>query len=69
MRLFEWGDEVMLEIADDGRGFEPGSLPARLAEGHIGLQSQLERVESVGGRLVIRSAPGDGTSVQIRLPF
>jgi two-component system NarL family sensor kinase len=69
VRLFQWGSEVMFEVADDGAGFDRRDLPSRLAEGHIGLQSQLERIESVGGSLAIRSAPGDGTSVQIRLPF
>ena len=68
VRLFEWGREAMLEIADDGIGFDRACLPAKLADGHIGLHSQLERIESVGGSLEIRSAPGEGTSVQIRVP-
>jgi len=68
MRLAGENGLVTLEIDDDGVGFEPATLPARLAEGHIGIQSQLERVESVGGRLEIRSAPAEGTHVRIRLP-
>jgi two-component system NarL family sensor kinase len=68
IRLAGRNGEVLLEIADDGAGFDPSILPRRLAEGHIGLQSQLERVESVAGRLEIRSAPGSGTMVRIRLP-
>jgi two-component system NarL family sensor kinase len=68
MRLAGNPREVTLEIEDDGVGFDRATLPERLAEGHIGLQSQLERVESVGGRLEIRTAPGEGTRVRIRLP-
>lgn len=59
---------VQLAVRDDGRGFDVGVLPQRIAEGHIGLQSQRERVESAGGELDIRSAPGRGTEVEIRLP-
>jgi two-component system, NarL family, sensor kinase len=68
MRLSESPQHLTLEIEDDGVGFDRASLPARLAEGHIGLQSQLERVETVGGRLEIRAAPGEGTTIRIRLP-
>jgi two-component system NarL family sensor kinase len=59
---------VELAVRDDGLGFDLGLLPQRIAEGHIGLQSQRERVESVGGRFEIRSAPGRGTEVEIQLP-
>ena len=68
MRLVESPADLTLEIEDDGVGFDRAILPARLADGHIGLQSQLERIESVGGRVEIRSAPGEGTMVRIRLP-
>jgi len=59
---------IVLAVEDDGCGFDPELLPQRLAEGHIGLRSQRERVENVGGRLEIRSSPGRGTRVEIRLP-
>jgi two-component system, NarL family, sensor kinase len=68
IELGERGGELVLAVRDDGQGFNPKILPARLAEGHIGLQSQRERIESVGGRLELRSAPGQGTSVTVRLP-
>jgi two-component system NarL family sensor kinase len=59
---------IELAVRDDGRGFDVGLLPQRIAEGHIGLQSQRERVESAGGRFEIRSSPGRGTAVEINLP-
>jgi two-component system NarL family sensor kinase len=68
VELHERGDDLVLVVSDDGQGFDPRILPARLAEGHVGLQSQRERIESVGGRLELRSAPGAGTGVTVRLP-
>ena len=68
VRLAEQNGSVLLEVEDDGKGFDLTQLPTRLAEGHIGLQSQRERVESLGGRMEIDAAPGRGTTVQIRVP-
>jgi two-component system NarL family sensor kinase len=60
--------EVVVGVRDDGVGFDTRILPQRLAEGHIGLQSQRERVENIGGRLQIHTAPAGGTDVEIRVP-
>jgi len=68
VRVAEQNGSVTLEVEDDGKGFDVAQLPTRLAEGHIGLQSQRERVESLGGRMEIDAAPGRGTTVQIRVP-
>lgn len=60
---------IVLEVEDDGTGFDAVSvLPARVAEGHIGLASQRERVESAGGSFEIESSPGHGTRVVVALP-
>lgn len=59
---------VVLEIRDDGRGFDVARRGDVVAEGHIGLASCAERVESVGGRLEIDSVPGQGTCVRAELP-
>jgi signal transduction histidine kinase len=57
-------DESVLEVADDGVGFDPrGSYP-----GHLGLTSMRERSAAVGGTLDIESAPGNGTRVRVRVP-
>jgi signal transduction histidine kinase len=50
---------VELEIADDGRGFDPSSISA----GHFGLAIMRERAQAVGGTVQIRSQPGQGTRV------
>jgi signal transduction histidine kinase len=62
------GGQLVLTVADDGRGMRPGSRAAALRAGHIGLASSAERVELAGGRLDIESAPGMGTTVTARLP-
>jgi len=59
---------LLVGVEDDGRGFDPRDLPGRLAEGHIGLQSQRERVESIGGRMDVRAGANHGTAVEIRVP-
>ena len=66
--LAEADGGVSLEVRDDGAGFDPRELPKRIAEGHIGLQSQRERIESIGGRVEILSVTGRGTSVRIHVP-
>ena len=58
---------VRLVIADDGVGVDPSRLDRR-AEGHLGLRLLTDRVESLGGQLLITSAVGQGTTVQAELP-
>jgi signal transduction histidine kinase len=55
---------MVLEVADDGRGFDPGSISG---EGGMGLVSMRERAEKLGGKLDVKSAPGEGTSVFVSL--
>ncbi|MFD0900650.1 sensor histidine kinase [Actinomadura sediminis] len=67
------GDEIRLDVADDGRGFDP-SRPAGAgtgpggARGH-GLPAIRARVEQLGGTLTVESAPGDGTVVSAAVPL
>ena len=58
-------DEVSLQIADDGRGFDP-SVPAPASA--AGLRGIRERLAEFGGSLGIESTPGSGTRLIIRLP-
>ena len=53
---------ISLTISDDGNGFEA----SRSAAG-FGLAGMRERVGRLGGRLILRSAPGDGTAVIVAL--
>ncbi|MGN6190348.1 MAG: sensor histidine kinase [Conexibacter sp.] len=60
------GPPARLRVRDDGRGFDPD--PARVPAGAFGLTSMRERAAAFGGRAQIRSAPGDGTEVEVTLP-
>ncbi len=61
-------DQVVFEVADDGRGMEPGRPREALDGGHVGLASIAMRVEACGGRFQSDSAPGAGTRVRVALP-
>jgi signal transduction histidine kinase len=54
---------VVLEVSDDGTGFDPG-----IASGGLGLSSMRERAAAVGGVLRVSSAPGAGTRVRLAVP-
>lgn len=61
---------IRLEVQDWGCGFEPLAVlqEAGLGE-HVGLREMQERVELVGGHLVISSRPDDGTLVVAEVPL
>ena len=56
------GEEVRVEITDDGRGM---SEPSRLGYGLVGIG---ERVRAMGGRLTFSNTPGEGFAVEAVLP-
>jgi PAS domain S-box-containing protein len=58
---------VVVEIRDDGRGFDPGSR-MELDRG-LGLVGMRERATMIGGRLAIDSGLGEGTTVRLCVPF
>jgi two-component system sensor histidine kinase UhpB len=64
------GDRVELRVRDDGGGFDPGSAPRAAGAAPVnglGLRGMVERARLVGGDLDIRSAPGGGTTVSLRI--
>jgi signal transduction histidine kinase len=68
--LLREGDELQLEIRDDGLGFAVEErMQTALATGHIGLASMGERVQSAGGRMTVESAPHQGTVLRFYMPF
>jgi len=64
----ERDDGVRLVVTDDGVGFGPGDRERRREEGHVGLSLLEELAGRAGGRLAVRSAPGDGTTFELELP-
>jgi signal transduction histidine kinase len=59
---------AVLEVADDGTGFDPAVLPQRASEGHLGLRGVTDLAARTGGRLEVRSTPGRGTVVRVEVP-
>jgi signal transduction histidine kinase len=55
---------VLLDVADDGVGFDP----TRHGAGGLGLPGMRERVERLGGTVRIESSPGAGTRVHVEVP-
>ena len=60
--------DLVFEVADDGRGMNPGRPDEALDQGHIGLASIARRAESLGGRLEVVTGRGAGTCVRVVLP-
>ncbi|GAB3854524.1 hypothetical protein GCM10028801_08790 [Nocardioides maradonensis] len=66
--LTHLGDEVLLDVRDDGRGFDPAKVRPNGARGR-GLAGITQRVAELGGSATVESAPGDGTTVSVRIPL
>lgn len=60
------GANAVLEVADEGRGFDTDAPPRA---GHLGLANLQERAASLGGTLEIRSRPGAGTRIIASVPL
>ena len=62
--------DVVLTITDDGAGFDlPATAAGAEAHGHFGLVGMRERAEAVGGRILVTSAPGQGTTIESTIPY
>lgn len=57
-------DEIVMIVEDNGRGFDPNTLP----EGHYGLIGLNERAKLLGGKLTIESSPGRGARLRVQIP-
>lgn len=65
-------DEVVLDVRDDGRGFDPPPIHAKgRAAGTrgLGLAGIHQRAAALGGRAEVESTPGEGTTVSVRFPL
>jgi len=74
IRLSRHSGRVVLEVSDDGTGFDTEAHPAAPDGGPfpptgLGLAGMRERAELLGGTLEITSAPGRGTTVRLAVPF
>src|SRR5262249_17759070 len=67
VRLRAWssGGVVRVELADDGRGFDPAQVPAHRRGVR---ESVVARMSEVGGRATVASRPGNGTPILLQWP-
>jgi NarL family two-component system sensor histidine kinase YdfH len=59
------GDDLIVNVQDDGQGFDPTGIPS----GHYGLLGIRERMRLSDGNLDIYSKPGEGTRLEMRFPL
>ena len=64
IRLQAANGDIWLEVRDDGIGFDPDAT----YPGHLGLETMRERATAIGAGLEIKSFPGQGTLLQVRVP-
>jgi signal transduction histidine kinase len=64
VRLRDAGEELLVEVSDDGRGFNPATVTRG-----AGLTNMEDRLDALGGRLEITSTPGAGTTLRAMVPI
>jgi len=71
LTLSYMGDTVVLDVRDDGMGFDPLLIDAGARDrtsGGFGLKGMRGRVEQAGGTLSLESVPGEGSTLVVELP-
>ncbi len=62
--VLSYGEQaVRLDVRDDGAGFDPGKV-----NGGYGLRGMRSRIVQVGGSLLVRAQPGEGTLLSVEVP-
>lgn len=61
-------DVVLLDVIDDGTGFDPAGLAPSTNGTGYGLSAMRARLTQIGGTLTIESEPGDGTAISVAIP-
>lgn len=61
-------EQLVLEVTDDGRGFDPDHDIRRIDDGHLGLAAVQERAALIGGQVHLDSVEGTGTTLRLVLP-
>jgi len=67
VEVLVWGtpNRVLMEVHDDGRGFDPEKIQLTLGHGISNMQT---RARNVGGDLEITTEPGEGTTIMVWVP-
>ena len=68
IRLFRGEHSTVLEVDDDGKGFDPAAVLGNPAEGHFGLQILTDIAANAGAELLLATAPGAGCHWRLEVP-
>ncbi len=69
IRIYQRGMKVLIEIEDDGKGFDIAKVEASYdTRGSLGMRNLHERAVLVKGKTVIQSTPGQGTKITVTIP-
>jgi signal transduction histidine kinase len=60
--------DLVLQVQDNGKGFESSAVNTETGRGHFGLVGMYERAARIRGKLTISSSPGGGTRVELIVP-
>jgi two-component system, NarL family, sensor kinase len=60
---------AVLDVRDDGVGFDAATVGSHVATGHFGLQGVEDLVAAAGGSSAVRSSPGNGTELHVEVPL
>jgi signal transduction histidine kinase len=66
MHLVQEGDELCLDVSDNGKGITPKQIADPKSFGIVGIR---ERVNLWGGSVSINGKPQKGTTIKIRIPM
>ena len=69
IRLSRPDHVAVLDVADDGVGFDPTEAEARPAQGHVGLRVLRDLTADAGGSVEVTSEQGSGTQVHVEVPI
>jgi len=69
VRIQKLDRAVCMKIKDNGRGFQEERVRRAKRRKRLGLLGMRERLEMVGGNIVIESVPGEGTTIQAQIPL
>lgn len=68
LRLFRQGHATVLEIDDDGSGFDPAPVLGRPEDGHFGLRILTDMAANAGADLLLATSPGAGCRWRLEVP-
>jgi signal transduction histidine kinase len=67
--LHREGKALVLQVVDDGAGFDPSQLTAKRGGGHFGVRAMADAAEAAGAVLEVASTPGHGTHWRLTVPI